>query len=121
MPLDRGAAWTRVGGRCAGWPVRLGGTGVSLRGVARPLSLEQFLRDRVDEDVLTARLNDTVPLERAQAVTEALDRWELLELASTAQREGRPDFAASIRRGLAANYAAHPDLRAEWLPTEHGK
>jgi hypothetical protein len=99
--------------------------------VAEPLSLEQFLRDRVDEDVLAARSNVAGPApasgrrapgsaERAQALTEAIDRWEQLEGASTAQRDGRPELAAWMLRGLAANYAAHPELRPEWLPKQNG-
>ena len=91
------------------------------------LSLEQFLRDRVDEDLLMARLSAAVSVpapdqvtsrsaERTQAVIEVLDRWELLGLASTAERDGRPDLAVRIRRRLAAHYATHPDVRPEWLP-----
>jgi hypothetical protein len=96
--------------------------------VGEALSLEQFVRDRVEEDVLMARANVALSVgvpgrglsgsaEPAQAVIEALDRWELLGLASTVERDGRPELAASIRLRLAAHYAAHPDVRQEWLPT----
>jgi hypothetical protein len=92
------------------------------------VSLEQFVRDRIHEDLLMARVNVAVsgavpdretagPADRAQPVIEALDRWELLGLASTLEREGRPGLAADIRRALAAHYATHPDARPEWLPT----
>jgi hypothetical protein len=95
--------------------------------VGEPLSLEQFVRDRIHEDLLMARVNVAVSgavpdrgtarsADRAQAVIDALDRWELLGLASTLERDGRTDLAADVRRALAAHYATHPDVRPEWLP-----
>jgi hypothetical protein len=92
------------------------------------LSLEQFVRDRIHEDLLIARRSVAVAgavanrgtagsADRAQAVIEALDRRELLGLASSLERDGRAALAADIRRALAALYATHPDVRPEWLPT----
>ena len=49
-------------------------------------------------------------------MTNALDRWELLALADTADHDGRPDLATGIRRRLALDYAHHDDFDPAWLP-----
>ena len=89
--------------------------------------LEEFVRARIEEDVVVARLSVSVEpasipgggsngSDRASRVTNALDRWELLALADTADHDGRPDLATGIRRRLALDYVHHDDFDPAWLP-----
>ena len=87
------------------------------------LSLDDFVRARVAEDVARAK---TAMAARRQspgkssdrnwigALTDAMDKSALLESAVTAEWDGRGEYAATIRRRLAEMYAQHPDFRAEW-------
>lgn len=89
------------------------------------MTLEQFVRDRVEEEVLLARLALAVPApvavvptggvrQRERRVIDAVDRWELLALADTAEHDSRPDLAHRLRLRLADDYSSHSDFDPSW-------
>jgi len=92
------------------------------RGVESTTQLEDFVRARVEEQVVTSRLAPAADAradaeagpDRTQAVIDAVDQWELMAMADSAEHEGRPLLATDIRLRLARAYAAHGDFDPAW-------
>lgn len=62
-----------------------------------------------------ARADAEAGPDRTQAVIDAVDQWELMAMADSAEHEGRPLLATGIRLRLARAYAAHGDFDPAWL------
>ena len=85
-------------------------------------SLDDFVRARVEEQVSQARgamargQGGSRAVDRgwAEVLTDAIDKQELLEMAWTADRVDRREYAIALRKHLAQSYARHPDFRPEW-------
>ena len=58
--------------------------------------------------------DDDAARDRTRRVIDAVDRWELLALADTAELEGRPELATTLRLRLAGMYTAHEDFDRAW-------
>ena len=98
---------------------------ITVAGVEGSPALEDFVRARVEEELLIARLSLSVSPSvlargrgrgsvRARMVTDALDRWALLAVADSADRDERPEVATHVRRRLAHTYAEHGDFDPIW-------
>jgi hypothetical protein len=89
------------------------------------MTLDEFLRRRLDEEVVLARrsLRSASSLGpgpddggAARRLADAVLRRGLLDGAAVLEREGRAAYADATRRKLALGYADHLDYRTEWSP-----